>query len=117
MNVADGVQAFARGKRAIHDTVVAAIRPWGDFEILPKKGYVALRRKKQFAMIGPKNAAQAELGLNLKDDVASERIGVTDDEWALIGPLHCAVGLKRGSGCPGPRPFAGRLYHQAPCPL
>jgi hypothetical protein len=60
--------------RAIHDAVMAAIQPWGDFEVAPKKGYVALRRKKQFAMLGPKTADRAELGINLKDDVASERI-------------------------------------------
>jgi Domain of unknown function (DUF5655)/Domain of unknown function (DUF4287) len=60
--------------RGIHDAVIAAIRHWGEFEIAPKKGYVALRRKKQFAMLGPKNAERAELGLNLKDDVASDRV-------------------------------------------
>ncbi len=60
--------------RAVHDAVMAKIRSWGDFEIAPKKGYVALRRKKQFAMLGPKTAERAELGLNLKDDVFSARI-------------------------------------------
>lgn len=60
--------------RSIHDAVMAAIQPWGEFEVAPKKGYVALRRKKQFAMLGPKTADRAELGINLKDDVASERI-------------------------------------------
>ena len=60
--------------RAVHDAVLDAIRPWGDFEVSPKKGYVALRRKKQFAMLGPKSAERAELGLNLKDAIASNRI-------------------------------------------
>jgi hypothetical protein len=60
--------------RSIHDAVMAAIQPWGDFEVAPKKGYVALRRKKQFVMLGPKTADRAELGINLKDDVASDRI-------------------------------------------
>ncbi|HEV3050655.1 MAG TPA: DUF5655 domain-containing protein, partial [Longimicrobium sp.] len=60
--------------RSIHDAVMAAIQPWGDFEVAPKKGYVALRRKKQFAMLGPKTVDRAELGINLKDDVASDRI-------------------------------------------
>ena len=59
--------------RAVHDAVMAAIAGWGDFEVAPKKGYVALRRKKQFAMLGPKTAERAELGINLKEDAGSER--------------------------------------------
>ncbi|HEX2076339.1 MAG TPA: DUF5655 domain-containing protein [Longimicrobium sp.] len=60
--------------RSIHDAVMAAIQPWGEFEVAPKKGYVSLRRKKQFAMLGPRTNDRAELGINLKGDVASERI-------------------------------------------
>jgi hypothetical protein len=60
--------------RAVHDAVMAGITPFGAFEIAPKKGYVALRRKKQFAMLGPKTAERAELGINLKADIASDRI-------------------------------------------
>lgn len=60
--------------RAIHDAVTAALQPWGDFEAAPKKAYVAFRRKKQFAMLGPKTADRAELGINLKDAITSERI-------------------------------------------
>ena len=60
--------------RSIHDALIAAIMPWGPFEQSPKKAYVALRRKKQFAMLGPKNANAAELGINLKDSIDSSRI-------------------------------------------
>ena len=31
--------------RPIHDAIVSQIEAWGNFEIAPKKGYVALRRK------------------------------------------------------------------------
>jgi hypothetical protein len=56
------------GLRPIHDALMAAVQGFGDaFEIAPKKGYVSLRRKKQFAMIGPATKTQVELGLNAKD--------------------------------------------------
>jgi hypothetical protein len=60
--------------RAVHEQIMAGIARFGDFEIAPKKGYVSLRRKKQFAMLGPKTNERFELGLNLKDDVRDPRI-------------------------------------------
>ena len=60
--------------RIIHDSLIAAVGSWGEFEQSPKKAYVALRRKKQFAMLGPKNASASELGINLKDEISSSRV-------------------------------------------
>lgn len=59
--------------RAVHDAVMKAVGAMGAFEVVPKKGYVALRRKKQFAMLGPKTNERAELGINLKEDAACAR--------------------------------------------
>jgi len=53
--------------RPIHDALMAEINKFGEFEIAPKKGYISLRRKKQFAMIGPKTNTRVEVGLNAKD--------------------------------------------------
>ena len=52
--------------RPIHDKLLAAIAKFGPFEIAPKKGYVSLRRKKQFAMIGPATQTRVEVGINTK---------------------------------------------------
>jgi len=60
--------------RPIHDRLMAAINKFGDFEVAPKKTYLSLRRKKQFAMIGPATNTQVEVGLNVKDLPPSDRL-------------------------------------------
>ena len=51
-----------------------AISQFGEFEIAPKKGYVSLRRKRQFAMLGPATNTRFELGLNHKSLSGDERL-------------------------------------------
>jgi hypothetical protein len=67
----DVVQEIYAGPKAalrpIHDKVMSAIDQFGPFEIAPKKGYLSLRRHKQFAMIGPATNSRIEVGLNVKD--------------------------------------------------
>ena len=66
-DVVTGIYTGAKvGLRPIHDKLMAAIDGFGAFEIAPKKGYVSLRRKKQFAMIGPATNTRVEVGLNMK---------------------------------------------------
>lgn len=60
--------------RPIHEKLMAAIGKFGEFEIAPKKGYVSLRRNKQFAMIGPATKTQVELGLNMKGVAPTDRL-------------------------------------------
>ena len=60
--------------RSIHEKVMSAILQFGAFEIAPKKGYVSLRRKRQFAMLGPSTNTRVELGINIKNLETDERL-------------------------------------------
>jgi hypothetical protein len=60
--------------RPIHEALLEQINKFGDFEIVPKKGYVSLRRRKQFAMIGPKTNTRFEVGINAKDFKKNARL-------------------------------------------
>lgn len=60
--------------RPIHDKLMAEINQFGEFEIAPKKTYISLRRKKQFAMIGPATNTRVEVGLNMKGVAPTARL-------------------------------------------
>lgn len=81
LNIADSddiVAALYVGPKAalrpIHDALMAKINAFGAFETSPKKTYVSLRRKKQFAMLGPATNTRVELGLNIKSLPANDRL-------------------------------------------
>lgn len=60
--------------RPIHEKLMSEIEKFGEFEIAPKKTYLSLRRKKQFAMIGPATNTRVEVGINTKGLTATERL-------------------------------------------
>ena len=73
--VLDEIYSGAKaGFRPIHEKLMKEINKFGEFEIVPKKGYVSLRRKKQFAMIGPKTNTRFEVGINAKDFKKNARL-------------------------------------------
>ena len=59
-----------RGKENLkpwYDKIMAGIKSMGsDVELAPKKAYVSLRRKKQFAIIQPSTKDRLDVGLNIK---------------------------------------------------
>lgn len=74
------------GLRSIHDKLMQAIEQFGQFEITPKKGYVSLRRKRQFAMLGPATNTRFELGINIKQ--------LDDDERLIAQPAGSMCNYK-----------------------
>ena len=62
------------GLRPLHEAVLKVVQGFGEFEIAPKKAYISLRRKKQFAMVGPATKDAIEIGLNAKDLAPHERL-------------------------------------------
>lgn len=74
-DVLAGIYAGPKAElRPIHDRLMDAIEKFGTFEIAPKKTYVSLRRKKQFAMIGPATKTRVEVGINMKGLTPTARL-------------------------------------------
>jgi hypothetical protein len=54
--------------RPIYDSLLSQLNQCcADIDIAPKKAYVSLRNKKQFALIQPSTKTRVDLGINLKD--------------------------------------------------
>ncbi len=71
----DGIYAGPKASlRPIHEKLMKAVSKFGAFEVAPKKAYVSLRAKKQFAMIGPATNTRVEVGLNMKGVEGTERL-------------------------------------------
>ena len=60
--------------RPIHDALVAKLKGFGDFEVAPKKGYLSLRRAKQFACLTPATKTRLDVGIILKGVEGTDRL-------------------------------------------
>jgi hypothetical protein len=65
--VADLYSGAKAQVRPLHDAVMAELSRLGEFEVAPKKGYLSLRRRKQFAMLQPSTSGRLDLGLVLPE--------------------------------------------------
>jgi hypothetical protein len=73
------------GLRPIYDGLIKAIQKFGsDVEISPKKGYVSLRRSKQFAIIQPSTATRVDVGINLKGEKPTARLEAPGSFNAMV---------------------------------
>ena len=71
--------------RPIYDKLVKLVQGFGsDVEVSPKKAYVSLRRKKQFALIQPTTKDRVDLGLNLKGEKPGKRLEASGSFNAMV---------------------------------
>lgn len=91
----DALTAIYAGPKAqlrhIHDRLISAIRKFAPFDEAPKQTYISLRRKRQFAMIGPATNTSVEVGLNMKGADATDRL------VALPAGRMCTYRVRHGS--------------------
>ena len=61
--------------KPIYESILKAVETFGgDVEIAPKKAYVSLRRKKQFAIVQPSTKTRMDVGIILKGEKPTKRL-------------------------------------------
>lgn len=61
--------------KPLYDQLISTVQSFGtDVEIAPKKNYVSLRRKKQFALLQPATKTRFEVGIILKGQEAQGKL-------------------------------------------
>ncbi len=84
----DLVEAMFAGPKAavrpIYDGVMAQVAALDGVEQAPKKGYMSLRRAKQFALVQPSTKDRVDLGLNLKGVEPSGRLEASGSWNAMV---------------------------------
>jgi hypothetical protein len=71
--------------RPIYDKILKAAQGFGgDVEVAPKKTYVSLRRKKQFALVQPSTKTRVDLGINLKGKPPAGRLEASGSFNAMV---------------------------------
>ena len=75
---ADLVETQYAGKtnlRPIYDRILTAVGKFGrDVDVSPRKTYVTLRRKKQFALVKPATKTRVDIGIQLKGHAGTDRL-------------------------------------------
>lgn len=78
--VEDQTEKLFKGKehlKSLYEALMAKINALGDdIEVAPKKSYVSVRRKKQFATLCPATKTRFELGIQLKGQEAMGKLKV-----------------------------------------
>ena len=78
---------FSKGKgslRPIYDDLINRINQFDNVTVAPKKAYVSLVGKKQFALIQPSTKTRLDVGINLKGDEPTERLEASGSFNAMV---------------------------------
>lgn len=115
-DAADLIAAQYAGDKAalkpIYDAILKAVSGFGkDVEIAPKKTYVSLRRKKQFALIQPSTKTRVDLGVNLKDEKPAGRLEKSGSFNAMVS--HRVRLEKSGDVDKDVKSWLKKAYNQA----
>lgn len=71
--------------KPIYDRLIKAIGKFGsDLEVAPKKAYVSLRRKKQFALVQPSTKTRVDVGINIKGKAPQGRLEASGSFNAMV---------------------------------
>jgi predicted transport protein len=71
--------------RPIYDRLIDAITAFGaDVELAPKKGYVSVRRSKQFALVQPSTKTRIDVGIQLKGVAPAGRLEASGSFNAMV---------------------------------
>jgi Domain of unknown function (DUF5655)/Domain of unknown function (DUF4287) len=71
--------------KPIYDALLAEVQKFGDdVEAAPKKAYVSLRRKKQFACFQPSTATRMDVGINLKGTAPTARLELSGSFNSMV---------------------------------
>lgn len=96
----DGARAIWR---PLYDRLIVLAQGFGDdVELAPKKGYVSLRRKKQFALLMPSTKDRFDIGLALKGEEPVGRLELAGSWNAMVSHrVRVAAGEAAGDDVAG----------------
>ncbi|MCU0387135.1 MAG: DUF4287 domain-containing protein [Chitinophagaceae bacterium] len=98
-NETDWIEEQYKGKEDLkpwYDSIMELVGSLGtDIEVAPKKAYVSLRRKKQFAIIQPSTKSRMDIGLNIK---GKEPSGMAEKAGSWNSMCTHRIKLENASG-------------------
>jgi Domain of unknown function (DUF5655)/Domain of unknown function (DUF4287) len=81
--------------RPVYDKIVGIVESFGDdVDVSPKKTYVSLRRRKQFALVQPSTKDRVDLGINLKGKKPDGRLEASGSFNAMVSHRVRLGGIK-----------------------